>query len=530
MRKNRAAIEILKVQIPAGYGIGGQSLASGVDVGKLTIRFSTDNPWLSGQVLEIVDIPVEATGEGDEWKVEVDYALAAPIGGTAKPGVLLDPTNTTGTAPKLTHTISLAQPTAETPGTMILTMARPTVDQVAQNRATETWTLTFFAQAGGGNLIFNPSVKKVYRWLAEEQSTIQVEGGFDKVAGKQAVIIKPGTSSSSSSSPTQLAFLVQPTNTAAGAAIPEVKVEVRDASGNPVTTATNNITLAIGANAGVGTLSGTFTSVPVSGGIATFSNLSIDTAATGYTLTASATDLQSATSAAFAVTTNTAPSVNITSFSVTNADLITTAATATDPDEADGNLILTWTLTDLFTPFDSFTINGNTTALASFNLTTINSSGPIPDGLYRLTVSATDSSGAATSDTDISGLKKTGGTAYTKFASSGVVTTPSTITGLKSESGNTRSFVVTLVSTPSADVTVVLTSSSGQGLLQKAGDGDIPKLTETIVLTIGTATTGKTITVVGQSTTVAPFTISLTTTSSDTNFDGIAIPVAVSVN
>ena len=77
---------------------------------------------------------------------------------------------------------------------------------------------------------------------------------------------------------------------------------------------------------------------------------------------------------------------------------------------------------------------------------------------------------------------------------------------------------------------MVLTSSSGQGLLQKAGDGDIPKLTETIVLTIGTATTGKTITVVGQSTTVAPFTISLTTTSSDTNFDGIAIPVAVSVN
>ena len=95
-------------------------------------------------------------------------------------------------------------------------------------------------------------------------------------------------------------------------------------------------------------MSGTFTSVPVSGGIATFSNLSIDTAATGYTLTASATDLQSATSAAFAVTTNTAPSVNITSFSVTNADLITTAATATDPDEADGNLILRWTLTDLF--------------------------------------------------------------------------------------------------------------------------------------------------------------------------------------
>ncbi|MCH8205448.1 MAG: type II secretion system protein [Chloroflexi bacterium] len=44
MRKNRAATEILKVQIPAGYAIGGQSLASGVPVGKLTISFATDTP------------------------------------------------------------------------------------------------------------------------------------------------------------------------------------------------------------------------------------------------------------------------------------------------------------------------------------------------------------------------------------------------------------------------------------------------------------------------------------------------------
>ena len=189
MRKNRAATEILKVQIPAGYSIGGQSLPSGFAVGQLTIRFATDNPWLSGQVLELVDIPVEATGEADEWNVEVDYALAASTGGTAKAGVLLNPTNTTGTAPKLTHTISIAQPTTETPGTFTLTLARPTVDEVAHNRASETWTLTIFDRTGGESLVTNPSVKKVYRWLAEEQSTIQLDNVFEKVAGKQAVVI-----------------------------------------------------------------------------------------------------------------------------------------------------------------------------------------------------------------------------------------------------------------------------------------------------------------------------------------------------
>ncbi|MFD1808004.1 hypothetical protein ACFSHQ_07035 [Gemmobacter lanyuensis] len=45
------------------------------------------------------------------------------------------------------------------------------------------------------------------------------------------------------------------------------------------------MTLAIGTNAGSGTLSGTKT-VNAVNGVATFSGLSIDKAATGYTLTA----------------------------------------------------------------------------------------------------------------------------------------------------------------------------------------------------------------------------------------------------
>jgi hypothetical protein len=101
-----------------------------------------------------------------------------------------------------------------------------------------------------------------------------------------------------------LAFTTEPSTTSAGSAIsPAVAVSVRDAYGNLVTSDNSTtVTLAIGANPGGGTLSGT-TSQTVSSGTATFANLSIAAAGSGYTLTASSSPaLTGATSNAFNVT------------------------------------------------------------------------------------------------------------------------------------------------------------------------------------------------------------------------------------
>ena len=66
-------------------------------------------------------------------------------------------------------------------------------------------------------------------------------------------------------------------------------VRVLDANDNMVTTdSTTKVTLAIGTNPGGGTLTGDG-QVTVSGGIATFSGLSINKTGTGYTLAASDT-------------------------------------------------------------------------------------------------------------------------------------------------------------------------------------------------------------------------------------------------
>src|SRR5262249_18961468 len=99
----------------------------------------------------------------------------------------------------------------------------------------------------------------------------------------------------------KLAFTVQPSNVPSGASItPAVQVTVEDAQGNPVTAATNMITMAISNNPAGGTLSGTLTLAAVNG-VATFANLSIDKLGAGYTLSASATGLTGATSYAFNV-------------------------------------------------------------------------------------------------------------------------------------------------------------------------------------------------------------------------------------
>jgi alpha-tubulin suppressor-like RCC1 family protein len=101
--------------------------------------------------------------------------------------------------------------------------------------------------------------------------------------------------------PARLLFAVQPSSSWPAQLIaPAVWVTMQDAFGNAVTSATNPVTIAIGANPTGGTLSGT-TTVSAVGGVATFGNLAIDRSGSGYTLVVSAPGLTGAASNAFAI-------------------------------------------------------------------------------------------------------------------------------------------------------------------------------------------------------------------------------------
>src|SRR5262249_13802066 len=90
------------------------------------------------------------------------------------------------------------------------------------------------------------------------------------------------------SAPTHIVFGQQPTDTVAGSIInPPVSVLLEDQFNNVVSTATQNVSLAIQNNPGSGTLSGT-TSQAANAGVATFDDLSIDQSGNNYTLAATA--------------------------------------------------------------------------------------------------------------------------------------------------------------------------------------------------------------------------------------------------
>src|SRR3990172_3456769 len=83
--------------------------------------------------------------------------------------------------------------------------------------------------------------------------------------------------------PTQLVFITQPSNTAAGATItPGPVVQAQDALGNLGINFNGPVTMGIGTNPGGGTLSGP-NPVTATNGTSTFSGLSIDLPGIGYT-------------------------------------------------------------------------------------------------------------------------------------------------------------------------------------------------------------------------------------------------------
>jgi len=97
----------------------------------------------------------------------------------------------------------------------------------------------------------------------------------------------------------KILFTAQPGSSTAGVALSgSPSVVVQDSLGNTVTSYSAAISVAIGTNPAGGTLSGTISKI-ASGGVASFNDLSIDKAGTGYTLTASSSGLISATSSAF---------------------------------------------------------------------------------------------------------------------------------------------------------------------------------------------------------------------------------------
>jgi adhesin/invasin len=149
--------------------------------------------------------------------------------------------------------------------------------------------------------------------------TFQAASGSLTTTASPPVTISPAQA-------VKLVFIADPSTAVAGAAIaPAVQVVAADQFGN-VSSFADSIGIAIGTNPADGTLSGA-TRVLTVNGLASFDDLSIDRAGSGYTLTATTASLTSATSAGFAIGPAT-PSVTVSTLTASPSTIISSTGSS----------------------------------------------------------------------------------------------------------------------------------------------------------------------------------------------------------
>ncbi len=275
--------------------------------------------------------------------------------------------------------------------------------------------------------------------------------------------ITTGTITLSAGAPAALAFVAQPTDVAAGAAItPAVTVRVLDGAGNFVATATNSVSMGLGANPGGSVLSGT-TSVAAVAGVATFSTLNLDKTGAGYTLAATSGGLTGATSTGFAVTPGAATRLAwVAQPTTTTAGAAINPAPQVEIQDANGNRVTgstaAVTLAILANPGGS-TLGGTATVnavagLATFSNLSLNRTGTG----YTLAASSGALTGATSAAFNINPGVATALAITTAptTGQSGVVLSPQPIIRLVDANGNT---------VPSNSVTITAALASGSGSL-----------------------------------------------------------------
>ena len=254
----------------------------------------TTFPIVAGMNMELIDYNFTATsalGAGSR------VTLVIPTGWT-------EPTKTAGSppTPKAWGALSVLSSTCTAPATgtggFTISGSGPwTISVDAQCTAGQTFSLRY--GNGSGYLVQAPSATGLNEFTTQ---TAGPGGTLAPIATQPTLNVVGG----------KLVFIQNPTNTVAGASItPSVTVQLRDSADTNVYSL-GSVTVAIGANPGTGTLSGTKT-VAMASGLATFGGLSIDKAGTGYTLTATTAGATDGTSGTFNITAATASRLVITS-------------------------------------------------------------------------------------------------------------------------------------------------------------------------------------------------------------------------
>ncbi|HUL49677.1 MAG TPA: hypothetical protein VLT79_06690 [Gemmatimonadales bacterium] len=295
------------VQDPAGNtadGFNGTvTIAIGSNPGRGSLTGTATMTAVAG-IATFSNLRIDSIGTG--------YTLTATATGLPA-GVTSTPFTIRKALGRLTFTTQpggVAATTAFSPA--IVVAVQDTLGNVLAN-ATNTVTLAIGTNPTGGTIAGTVSVAAVNGIATFGNVKLNRKGsGYTLTAATSGFISATSAPFNIAAGPAaRLAFTTQPSATNAAATItPPVQVVALDAQGDTATGSTAAVTLAIGTNPGSGTLAGTTTQNAV-GGVATFADLSIQQAGTGYTLVAGSAGLSSATSFSFNIA-PVAPALHIT--------------------------------------------------------------------------------------------------------------------------------------------------------------------------------------------------------------------------
>jgi hypothetical protein len=293
----------------------GQPVAPAVTV-TLLDRLGNVNPEIVSRVtLELDNNPGRATLAGSRSAFTVAGVATFPDLKLDKAGTGYTLRATSGSLQSATSTafdvspstpVRLAfsrQPVETTAGVAMAPVEVAVQDEFGNTTpSTASITVALGTNPGGGTLGGTLTLDTVEGVASFTTLTLDKSGsGYTLVATTAA--LESATSAPFAivpAAPVRLVFSTQPSDTTAGVVFsPALQVRLLDAFDNQ-TTSTATVTMALGTNARNGTLSGT-TTVAAVAGMATFSTLSVNKAASGYTLLATSGAL-SATSTPFTIT------------------------------------------------------------------------------------------------------------------------------------------------------------------------------------------------------------------------------------
>ena len=223
-------------------------------------------------------------------------------------------------------------------------------------------TLALTSNPAGATLLGVPAVQAgagVSMFSSLEVTQAGTGDTIQATSGSLTTTTSPFNVTSTSTSATHLVLTTEPpANVTAGSAF-SVIVAAENASGSVDPNYSGSVTLALASNPGSATLGGTLT-VTAQNGVATFSGLTLNMVASGYTLSASSGTLTAATSTAITVAATAASKLVMTvepPSSVAAGAGFTMTATAED---SNGNVVTTYS-TSMTAFAAGVTLGGTTT-------------------------------------------------------------------------------------------------------------------------------------------------------------------------